>query len=90
MFLLSDGPEYAPEICQTEHHCVWTLSRCREENAKAYCCGRYRGWELVLRESRLQFVQQVGLGWDAFRQAFVLVGLSPHLAGVAGFCQRDL
>ena len=52
--------------------CPWAWGPCRVPPD---------GW---LRGGRLQPVQEVVQGWDAFLQAFVLVRLHHHLTGAAG------
>lgn len=63
------------------------------ENARTCCCGRtgcgccaksLQGWQTAAGKSRLQFVQEVVQGRDAFLQAFALAGLRHHLAGATG------
>ena len=88
--MLSDGTKWAPETCQAEHYWVWTASRCCGE------CGGLLLWSLVpghrdcappgsgLSGGRLQLVQEVVQGWDAFLQAFALACLRHYLTGAAG------
>lgn len=87
--MLSDGTKWAPETCQAEHYCslevlwrMWGL-------VAVVTCPWARGPRRVppgggLSGGRLQLVQEVVQGWDAFLQAFALACLRHYLTGAAG------